>query len=102
MEGNQKAARGVWKAGNERGRFFKASGQGKWIECPRRGASGIWPPSVPLVQERYVMGDHYAELMKELNANNDEVVSLNAQRNDRDVVIHMRKPISVQRRQLSI
>ena len=33
------------------------------------------------------MGAHYAEIMKELNAQNDEVASLNAQRNDRDVVI---------------
>ena len=33
------------------------------------------------------MGDHYAEFMKELNAKNDEVAFLNAQRNDRDAVI---------------
>ena len=33
------------------------------------------------------MGDHYAEIMKELSAKNDEVAFLNAQRSDRDVVI---------------
>ncbi len=33
------------------------------------------------------MGDHYAEIMKELNAKNDEVAFLNAQRSDRDAVI---------------
>jgi protein subunit release factor B len=34
------------------------------------------------------MGDHYAEIMKELNAKNDEVAFLNAQRSDRDAAIH--------------
>ncbi len=33
------------------------------------------------------MGDHYCELMKELNAKNDEVALRNAQRSDRDAVI---------------
>ena len=33
------------------------------------------------------MGDHYAEIMKELNAKNDKVAFLNAQRSDRDAVI---------------
>ena len=33
------------------------------------------------------MGDHYAEIMKELNAKNDEVAFLDAQRSDRDAVI---------------
>ena len=42
---------------------------------------------LPHPQERTSMGDHYAESMKELNANNDKVAFLNAQRNDRDVVI---------------
>ena len=38
------------------------------------------------------MGDHYAEFMQELNAQNDEVVVLNAQRNYRDVVIQNAEP----------
>ena len=33
------------------------------------------------------MADHYAEIMKELNAKNDEVAFLSAQRSDRDAVI---------------
>ena len=33
------------------------------------------------------MGYHYAEIMKELNAKNDEVALLHAQRSDRDAVI---------------
>ena len=33
------------------------------------------------------MGSHYEEIMKELNAKNDEVAFLHAQSNDRDVAI---------------
>jgi chromosome segregation ATPase len=45
------------------------------------------PPFAPLAQERTVMGDQYAEIIKELNAKNDKVAFLNAQRSGRDAVI---------------
>ena len=45
------------------------------------------PPFGPLVQERTVMGEHFADIMQELNAKNDEVGLLNPQRSDRDAVI---------------
>ena len=45
------------------------------------------PSSVPPLGERTFMGNHYDEIMKELNARNDEVAFLSAQKSDRDVVI---------------
>ena len=45
------------------------------------------PPFGLPEQERTVMGEHVAEIMRELNANNDEVAFLHAQRSDRDAVI---------------
>ena len=45
------------------------------------------PPFCLPAQERTVIGEHFAEIMQELNANNDEVASLHAQRSDRDAVI---------------
>ena len=37
--------------------------------------------------DQTVMGMHFAEIMRELNAQNDEVASLYAQRNERDTII---------------
>ena len=34
------------------------------------------------------MGMHFAEIMRELNAKNDDVASLHAQRGERDTIIH--------------
>ena len=45
------------------------------------------PPFGPPERERTVMGEHFAEVMQELNAKNDEVASLHAQRSDRDAII---------------
>ena len=38
--------------------------------------------------DQTVMGIHFAEIMRELNAKNDEVASLHAQRGERDTIIH--------------
>ena len=37
--------------------------------------------------DQTVMGMHFAEIMQELNAKNDEVASLHAQRGERDAII---------------
>ena len=44
-------------------------------------------PSALPPQGHTVMGSHYEEIMKELNARSDEVAYLNAQKNDRDAVV---------------
>jgi cellobiose phosphorylase len=46
-------------------------------------AAPVGPPE----RGRAIMGEHFADIMQELNANSDEVASLHAQRSDRDAVI---------------
>ena len=47
------------------------------------------PPLAALIgpPDHTIMGEHFADIMQELNAKNDEVVSLHAQRGERDAII---------------